>query len=336
MWFLPASAYDIGQNVFLNACTPDPEKYFDTPLNVQDVIFEVPNKIIKLEKSKYDRNFQTLAKSNININGNEINISVSNFRDLIIKDNNGKILSERQISGASSIYEIKHKGSVVAWGVGWHKQCREFHKDVDFTVLRIFLPVKSNNEVKIDWRVFTINLSQTYKATINSKNLILSDAENIFASYNAANYYYKGSQYYEIDNENGFVAIADYDDLNNKIEINKLNPGKIIITLSKYNEFELLEKYTKENFADIYKDLTENYWWNFYYEWEDYPNVSESYKKLLMDENVYHSDIPPISSEEIANIKKICFSKDNYKDMSELVRNCYYWYSSLVLEPSIK
>ena len=96
LWFLPASAYEIGKDVFLNACTPDPEKYFDTPLNVQDVIFEVPNKIIKLEKSKYDRDFQTLAKSNININGNKINISVSNFRDLIIKDNNGKILSEKK------------------------------------------------------------------------------------------------------------------------------------------------------------------------------------------------------------------------------------------------
>ena len=73
------------------------------------------------------------------------------------------------------------------------------------------------------------------------------------------------------------------------------------------------------------------------------PPVANLLKKLTGVEK--GSDTPNVKSVanisrekiiEIANIKKICFSKDNYKDMSELVRNCYYWYSSLVLEPSIK
>ena len=160
LWFLPASAYEIGQNVYLNACTPNPDKYFDKPLNIQNVVIEVPNKIIKLEKSKYDRAFQTLATSAIDVDNNKIDISVSNFRDLTIKNKSGDVLATRKISGVSSIYEVKHKGEVVAWGVGWHKQCREFY-GADFTVLRIFLPVESNNEVKIEQSVFKINLSQT-------------------------------------------------------------------------------------------------------------------------------------------------------------------------------
>ena len=67
LWFLPASAYEIGDEVFLNACGNDPEEYFANPLNIQNILVEAPNKIIKLEKSKYDREFQTLAKSSIYI-----------------------------------------------------------------------------------------------------------------------------------------------------------------------------------------------------------------------------------------------------------------------------
>ena len=33
------------------------------------------------------------------------------------------VLATRKITGASSLYELKHKGNVVAWGVGWNKYC---------------------------------------------------------------------------------------------------------------------------------------------------------------------------------------------------------------------
>ena len=338
LWFLPASAYEIGQNVYLNACTPNPDKYFDKPLNIQNVVIEVPNKIIKLEKSKYDRAFQTLATSAIDVDNNKIDISVSNFRDLTIKNKSGDVLATRKISGASSLYELKHMGKVVAWGVGWHKNCKEYYSDIDFTVLRIFVPIKKDNKVTIQQTVVSLNLSETYKATSNSDNLILAHAEEIWGSSRASTYYYEGIQFFEIDNQNDLKPIVNFEELDKKINIDKLNPGKIIITFAKYNEFQLLQKYTKENFDEIYNDLRNNYFWDFYYEWDDYPNVGPEFKKYLMEmeareekERLYE-DIPPINDEEISNIKKNCFSKDSYKDITDLVRNCYYWYSSLVLE----
>ena len=101
-------------NVYLNACGANPQKYYDKPLNIQNLVTEVPNRIIKLEKSKYDREFQTLGTSAINLGNDKLDISISNFRDVTIKNNNGDVLATRKISGASSLYEIKHKGNVVA------------------------------------------------------------------------------------------------------------------------------------------------------------------------------------------------------------------------------
>ena len=79
------NSFDIGNEVFLNACGNNPQEYHERPLNIKNIIVEVPNKIIKLEKSKYDREFQTLATSAINIDNKKIDIYVSNFRDLTIK-----------------------------------------------------------------------------------------------------------------------------------------------------------------------------------------------------------------------------------------------------------
>ena len=144
-----ASSFEIGQSVYFNACGSSPQKYFSTPLNIKDIVIEVPNKIIKLEKSKYDREFQTLAKSSIDIEGKQVNIKLSNFRNLTISDASGKELEEKKVSGATSIYEIKHKDKTIAWGVGWHKRCQEFYTHVDFTAFRLFVPYFDNGEVKI-------------------------------------------------------------------------------------------------------------------------------------------------------------------------------------------
>ena len=119
-WNLNVYSYEIGDNVYLNACGANPQKYFSKPLKIQNIVTEVPNRITKLEKSEYERDFTTIANSSINIEGKNINISVSNFRDLMVLDNDGHVLAVRKISGASSLYEIKHKEKVVAWGVGCH------------------------------------------------------------------------------------------------------------------------------------------------------------------------------------------------------------------------
>ena len=63
LWSLPVSAFVINDKVYLNACGSNPQEYKTDPLNVNNIIIEVPNKIISLEKSKYDRPIQTLATS---------------------------------------------------------------------------------------------------------------------------------------------------------------------------------------------------------------------------------------------------------------------------------
>ena len=73
-----------------------------------NVIIEVPNKIISLEKSKYDRPIQTLATSSLSFNDENYQITVSNFRDLVIENERNEIIAKRKITGASSIYELKH------------------------------------------------------------------------------------------------------------------------------------------------------------------------------------------------------------------------------------
>ena len=82
LWCLPISAYEIGNNVYLNACGADPQEYYDKPLNIQNIVTEVPNRIIKLEKSKYDRKFQTLATSTTNLGNDKINISTVSLANL--------------------------------------------------------------------------------------------------------------------------------------------------------------------------------------------------------------------------------------------------------------
>ena len=142
LWSLPVSAFVINDKVYLNACGSNPQEYKTDPLNIHDVIIEVPNKIISLEKSKYDRPIQTLATSSLRFNDENYQITVSNFRDLVIKNERNETLVERKISGASSVYELKHKDKVIAWGVGWNKYCGGgYYEDlVDFSVLRIFVP----------------------------------------------------------------------------------------------------------------------------------------------------------------------------------------------------
>ena len=112
-WSLPVSAFVINDKVYLNACGSNPQEYKTEPLNIHNVIIEVPNKIISLEKSKYDRPFQTYAESKIILNeGNDVfkknvaHISLNNFRDVVIKDEDSNIITERKVTGATSLYEI--------------------------------------------------------------------------------------------------------------------------------------------------------------------------------------------------------------------------------------
>ena len=332
-----ASSFEIGQSVYFNACGGDPQKYFSTPLNFKDIVIEVPNKIIKLEKSKYDREFQTLAKSSIDIEDKQVNITLSNFRNLTISDASGKELEERKVSGATSIYEIKHKDKTIAWGVGWHIWCYKDRawEEVEFTAFRLYVPYLKNGEIIIQNKLISLKINQIYDALIDGESLILSDGVNILGSDNRNTYFYKGASFFEINNKDGINFDLSFDELKEKINIYKLSPALIISTLSRYNQISALEKYTKENFDEIYEDLSTNYWWNVYDGW-DFDSIliqeiyqDDIYELILEKEENYKARI---TDEEIKNIKKNCFSKNNYKNIYKLVRNCYFWHSSWVIE----
>ena len=332
-----ASSFEIGQSVYFNACGSSPQKYFSTPLNIKDIVIEVPNKIIKLEKSKYDREFQTLAKSSIDIEGKQVNIKLSNFRNLTISDASGKELEERKVSGATSIYEIKHKDKTIAWGVGWHSWCNKDRawEEVEFTAFRLYVPYLKNGEIIIQNKLISLKINQIYDALIDGESLILSDGVNILGSDNRNTYFYKGASFFEINNKDGINFDLSFDELKEKINIYKLSPALIISTLSRYEQISALEKYTKENFDEIYEDLSTNYWWNVYDGW-DFDSIliqeiyqDDIYELILEKEENYKARI---TDEEIKNIKKNCFSKNNYKNIYKLVRNCYFWHSSWVIE----
>ena len=333
-----------GQNVYLNACGANPQFYYDKPLNIKNIVTEVPNRITKLEKSKYDRAFQTIANSSINLDGNKIDISVSNFRELMIKDNNGNVLDKRKISGASSLYELKHKGKVVAWGVGWNQYCEITNPD--FTALRIFIPVKKDNKISIEQRLTKLNVNPFYKATLNSEKLIISDAVTISGSSNAANYYYQGQKFYELDHVNGFKSIDTYEELHEKIDLLQISPARMVNILARFYETEVLNKYTRANFDNIYKDLLANYHWDLFYEFGDnilQTNLASSIDDLAISDEIKNAlrafekrellweDFPPIVWE-IPNLKKNCFKQKTYETLKELARNCYFFHSSYVME----
>ena len=327
-------------NVYLNACGADPQEYYDKPLNIQNIVTEVPNRIIKLEKSKYDREFQTLATSVIDLGNDKIDISVSNFRDLTIKNSSGDVLTTRKISGASSLYELKHKGKVVAWGAGWHKNCGNSF-DTDFTAFRIFIPVKKDNKIVIEQKLTSLNVNPFYKATINSEKLIIADGVTITGSSNAMNYYYGGQKFYELDHLNGVSSIDTYEELHEKIDVLQISPVRMVNILAGYYETEVLNKYTKANFDNIYKELLKERW-DIFYQFDDENleksisdlSISDEFKKALIalkNREILWENFPPVVWE-IPNLKKNCFKKDTYETLRELTRNCYFFHSSYLME----
>ena len=342
LWSNPSNSFEVGQNIYFNACGSNPTKYFNSPLEIHNILFEAPNKITKLEESKYEREFQTLATSTINLATKKITINLSNFRDVIITDEKEIVLEDRRVSGATSIYEIKHKGKVVSWGVGWHKDCKEGYAHADFTAFRLFVPYLDNGEVKIQNKFIKLKINQVKEALIEGDSLILADGITISANDSASTYYYHGASFFEIDNKNGINFDLSFEELNKKIDINKLNPALILSTLAKYKQVEKLNDYTKDNFDKIYEDLSNNYWWDV---WDGYflikidnknkiikrfnetlKNLSITYDKIdkLYEAKLYYA----VPKDEVEVVKKNCFSYDSYKDIFEFIGNCYPWHSS--------
>ena len=342
LWGNPSSSFEVGQNVYLNACISSPTEYFNSPLEIHNILFEAPNKITKLEESKYEREFQTLATSTINILDKQITFNLSNFRDMTIKDNKGIVYEDRRVTGFTSIYEIKHKEQVVAWGVGWHQHCKEGYAHVDFTAFRLYVPYLDNGEIKIQNKLTQLKINQVKEALIEGDSLILADGIDIYGGDGASTYYYHGASFFEIDNKNGINFDLSFEELNKKIDINKLNPALILSTLIKYKQLEKLNDYTKNNFDKIYEDFGANYWWrvwdgNFDIKIDNRKTIikrfNETLKKLsityekidkLYEAKLYYA----VPKEEVEVVKKNCLSNENYKDIFDFISNCYPWHSA--------
>jgi hypothetical protein len=92
--------------------------------------------------------------------------------------------------------------------------------------------------------------------------------------------------------------------------------------LASYYETEVLNKYTKANFDNIYKELLKEHW-DIFYQFDDENleksisdlSISDEFKKALIalkNREMLWEDFPPVVWE-IPNLKKNCFKKDTYE-----------------------
>ena len=247
----------INDIIYLNACGGNAKEYFSKPLRVGN-LNEVGNKVTSLERSPYDREFTSLATSQVTINGKAINASLENFRNLTLSDDNGNVLLDFKISGTSSLYEITHKGKVVAWGVGWHNYCKEYYDHTTFTVFRVLTPVVENDEVTIDNFVLrgafpSLDISSNFmKEFLTNNNDLLIETKEVTSSSKPANCYYCLPVFYEFNN--GFHKITSVKKLGDYLNINqykKSDPLFYLAFLAYNDEIDELKIFIDQSYDDI-------------------------------------------------------------------------------------
>ena len=286
-------AYEIGQNIYLNACGPNPQEYFEKPL-VLNNLSEIPNKIISLDKSEYGREFQTLASSQMNFNKNNYKASLENFRNFKITDTEGNILIDRKVSGATSIYEITFNENLKVWGVGWHKYekfCSDefYYSDVDFTALRLFIPIINNGIVSFDDENVLSPSFSNIKVYENVSKPIVVDKSTIVGPYGAADLYYKAINFFTIE-EDGLYEVESLGDLNKLgISANFFEASIYLNWLSRYANTKIIQEFINTNYDEILE-----------FEFGD---------------TLYNSD-------EILKNKSTCKSQ-NFLTRKELTQNCF-------------
>lgn len=248
-------SYEINQEVYLNACGPNPQEYYDEPL-VLNNLKEVPNKIISLEKSEFDRAFQTRSISEMEYGGEIYTAQLNDFRYFKITDQLGNILIDRKVSGATSIYEISFQNNLIAWGVGWHKYkkfCSDdfYYPDVDFTVLRLFIPTIMNGVVSFDdENVLSPSFSNVSLSERVSSPVIV-DKSTILGPYGAADLHYKAINLFIIEN-NELKELTKLDDLNKfNIGSNLFEAPIYLHWLSRYTNTSDLQKFINDNYNEI-------------------------------------------------------------------------------------
>ena len=116
-----------------------------------------------------------LTRSNLKLEGLLFNAELINQRELTIRDVNGEVVYTRQVSGKTSLYEVRDSNGLFGWIVGWDKyDDSPYYNDIDFTVARVVVPyVNSDGNQKV-W-------DAVYEGVQNSKflDIISEDKDKI-------------------------------------------------------------------------------------------------------------------------------------------------------------
>jgi hypothetical protein len=250
-------AVHLHDKLYLNGCTANPQIYSLTPKIVNNSVYELPNEIIEFSTSPFGRPIKTEAISLITLNDKKLKASLSNFRDFTVVDDNGEVLIQRRISGASSLYEVRYHGKVMAWGAGWHNYCYEYYKKMDFTAFRVFVPVLKNGKIEIQERLFH-GLGQTaYNEVLKTvQQVILVDTKNLGDGAGAR--YYSLPIFIGVDNQQGLFEINNFRKLQAaKIDWQKIDPVIFVSWLAYYGEKKELQNFIAQNFSNIVDNLQE-------------------------------------------------------------------------------
>jgi hypothetical protein len=86
---------------------------------IGSAIIETPNNVEEMKPSKYGHLFKAVATASIK---GSLEANLSNFRDLTLLDDRGINFYSRNVTGASSIYQLKDDSSTLGVGVGWHNK----------------------------------------------------------------------------------------------------------------------------------------------------------------------------------------------------------------------
>ena len=250
--------------LYFNGCGANPKKYSLEPKIVNGNIYEVANEVTKVAKSSYDRPVITKASSKLSYLGKNFTATLDNFRDLVIYNENGEKVHERKINGASSLYEIKNKGKIIAWGVGWHNYCEHFnngddnYEEVDFTAFRIFLPWSDDknaaNKILFTDHLFNgVSQNKYSKIISDSDDFILVATDNIIIG--GLTFYYYTPKFFKFNNGAPvqITSIKDFEE--NKINWKKITPINLVVTLLENNQNKELIKYLKENLSLVFEEI---------------------------------------------------------------------------------
>jgi hypothetical protein len=323
----------VSNKVYLNACGSNPQSYKSKPLNLLDKIVEVPNIIKEIKPSKYGRPFITEANSSITLpNGNRIYIQLDNFRDLKIFDHNNKVLLMHNVAGATSIYEYRYEKKVIAWGVGWHKNCTGGYPDTDFTVLRTFVPYLKNGKIKIDNQLLRPRVSYFKEFYENTKHPIFVSARTIDNSYFAAYCYYCGIEFIEINNTDGLKLLPSLADRlvdNYQIDFSSFQDLVPVLNFLSKNEenISFFKDFLKKNYQRLISNLVDEYYLYSVYSkdgWLDrgFYEVKEFESQHFKIKRYVNSDLFNNKIKFIKYFEKNC-NLDNYNSFSSIALGCF-------------